>query len=519
MKKQLLKPMLVALLSLFGVNTWAAVGDVKTNADIDFSNAITDGAVAGTVNQMTIGTGGADSYIQDGWLRQGDHTNVVTIPESDLAGNRDVVKISFKKAWGNKNSMGSGFAIKDLQGEIIAKFQYARWDGKSTNSNTLGIDMGGLVGSHNSNKPILERYTSFDISIDYATKLITTVVTCMNPSATKTFTASMTNTNPVASFESFGYGVGGNTDRADAFDDLKITTTEGNYNVESATYTVNYVCDGTIIKTAERTGDVDSPISLTVEDKSDQVIDGVKYIYVSDDVEEKTVAGDGSTVVTVTFRKAATWSYAIKAVEGENVLGILSLGTVIEGDAVSFGYPQYYAVDGTLYQSAKQNANPWWGMNYTPTADNAEHTINYTKLDLTNIVFCKEAEDIETLTKITGGNTDIRASNRAGAYAASDAVITTLEPGKYILYSALYGNAGTTYTFKAGEATILELSTNGNPVHTASEEFELYAQTDIIVPQAGNGGNSPKVIDYIIIQKTGDVEMPVIEPAYGEIFH
>jgi hypothetical protein len=173
---------------------------------------------------------------------------------------------------------------------------------------------------------------------------------------------------------------------------------------------------------------------------------------------------------------------------------------------VSYGYSQYLAIDGVLYMSNKQSSNPWWGGSFTPTADNEIVTINYTAEGTTGVVFCEEGENISTLTPVTGGNTDIRASNRAGGYAASNAVITTLPAGTYKLCAATYGNAGTTFRFNAGGVTVLEIATNGNPVRTESEEFTLNGTVDIIVPQAGSAGTSPKTIDYIYIVKTGDVE-------------
>ena len=485
-------------------SAWAAAGDVTTNVDIDFSNAISEGVVDGTKNSMTIG--GSATYISDGWLRLCDGTNTITIPESDYAGDRDVVTVSFKMAWGNKNSMGSSFKFKDSEGEYIATFQFARWDGNSSNGNTLGIEMSGLYGSAWNNAPILDRATTFTISIDYSKKTITSVVSCTNPNASKTFTVGFDNTYPLASIEFSGYGVGGNTDRADALDNVKVVTTEGNYDAKSANYTVNYICGDNTIKSEVRTGDVGSEIVLLGDDTSDQTINGTKYIYIENNAEGKTIASDGSTVVTIKFREAEEWNYSIKAMAGEEELVVLTTGKVLEGDVVNYGYSQYLAIDGVLYMSNKQSSNPWWGGSFTPTADNEIVTINYTAEGTTGVVFCEEGENISTLTPVTGGNTDIRASNRAGGYAASNAVITTLPAGTYKLCAATYGNAGTTFRFNAGGVTVLEIATNGNPVHTESEEFTLNGTVDIIVPQAGSAGSSPKTIDYIYIVKTGDVE-------------
>lgn len=197
-----------------------------TVADIDFSNAISDGAVAGTVGSMTIGTGGAADYIQDGCLRIGDHANTIAIPAEKRPGSKGSAELSFKMTWGNKNSMGSGFRLKDAEGNEIASFQYARWDGNGKNANTLGIDMTGLVGSHYSNKPIIDRYTEFKIKVDYKKGIITSDVSCVNPVASNSFEVKLTNKNPLATVEFFGYNVGGNTDRTSSLDDVKIVTVQ-----------------------------------------------------------------------------------------------------------------------------------------------------------------------------------------------------------------------------------------------------------------------------------------------------
>jgi hypothetical protein len=217
------------------------------------------------------------------------------------------------------------------------------------------------------------------------------------------------------------------------------------------------------------------------------------------------VNGDNPSV-SFTMDAKSLITYNVVAVDGEgNILSTLSTGTVYEGETANYGYSQFIAVDGVLYTAAKQITNPWWGKSFTPQADGETVTITYTPEGTTGVVFCEEAENISTLTPVTGGNTDIRASNRAGGYAASDALITTLPAGKYKVAGATYGNAGTTFTVKAGEEIVLTITTAGNPVHTVGEEFVLTEETEIIVPQAGNGGNSPKTIDYLYIVKTGDV--------------
>lgn len=280
---------------------------------------------------------------------------------------------------------------------------------------------------------------------------------------------------------------------------------EKDASTETVDYTINYVFGDETVKTVSG----NSAVGTTIN--ADDVVwnaDNTQKYFAADDattsIELSSSASDN--VLTVELREASTVSYSINAVSGETTLFEIASGSVFEGESASYGYPQYYAKDGVLYKSSKYNTNPWWGGNFVPTAENGNLNISYSVEIESGVVFCEEGENIESLTPVTGGNTDIRASNRAGGYAASNAVITTLPAGTYKLCAATYGNAGTTFSFNAGGVTVMEITTSGNPVHTESEEFTLKGTVDIIVPQAGNAGNSPKTIDYIYIVKTGDVE-------------
>ena len=285
----------------------------------------------------------------------------------------------------------------------------------------------------------------------------------------------------------------------------------------SVNYIVKYMCGNTEIKTAvthqAKWGIV--PVLLDT-DKEDVVTENVKYVYASDDAADVTVAADGSTVVTINFTEISKVNYSLKAMAGNTELATIIEGSDFPETVISYGYSQYLAKDGLLYQSNRQNSNPWWGKSFTLGTEDYQATVSYTATSTTGIVFCKEAEDIEGLTVISGGNTDIRASNRKGAYATANTTITTLAPGSYKIYGATYGNSGITFTIKAGDATVFTIATNGNPVHTAGEEFTLATATDIVLQAGGNGGNSPKMMDYIIIQKTvAEATLAVTAAKYG----
>jgi len=268
-----------------------------------------------------------------------------------------------------------------------------------------------------------------------------------------------------------------------------------------ADYTINYQLNGTTVASETNSGDIGSTVNAK---PSIWNADHTQKYFVADGATTSFTIAKSGNEFNVAVREAENWTYYVKAYEGSTELMTISTNTVVEGETASYGYPQYIAVSGVLYKSTKQSSNPWWGESYTITENNSTRGFQYAKEGNESIVFCSEAEDIAGLTVVSGGNTDIRASNRKGAYATEETIITTLEPGIYRVFGATYGNAGTTFTLKAGDATVFTVSTNGNPVHTEGDAFLITETTDLVMPTAGNGGNSPKSMDYIIVQKAGE---------------
>ena len=244
----------------------------------------------------------------------------------------------------------------------------------------------------------------------------------------------------------------------------------------------------------------------------------VKYVYDSDDAASLKIAADGSTVVTIKFREAAKWNYTFNAVDEEgNPLqeGIVK-GTNFEGETFDVGYPYAINVDSTLYTSDKLSSDKkGYYLSYTLEADNQVKNITFKPTTTTDIVFLSEAENIEGLTKATNNNTFVRSSNGGSAYAAeADVEITKLQPGKYKLTAVVCDatkNAGSEWNFLAGENNIFKFTASTvNWAQGTSEEFEVNAETPIYLAK---GGSANQAVDFIYIQKTGDVEVA----AYKEV--
>lgn len=282
---------------------------------------------------------------------------------------------------------------------------------------------------------------------------------------------------------------------------------------QAATYTVKYVCGETEVKEATTgTGAIGSFYTVTEDDKASCMFNDVKYIYVSDDAASQAIAGDGSTVITVTFREAEKYNYTLKNSFGD----IIKEGTDWEGNTTNVAYPRYLAQDGTLYSAGNGSAGLYLHT-FDMSQNNVEATIDYTATETTGVVFIAEAEDIETLTVSTAANSTVRCSNGLGAYNAGegDALIANLPNGKYKLYTSTWGGTGVNFTFKAGETTVGAFECFGYIQDYNTEEFELNAASTPIT--LGATENPARCIDFVYIVKTGDAELAAPVAATGKM--
>ena len=294
------------------------------------------------------------------------------------------------------------------------------------------------------------------------------------------------------------------------FDNIVITVEKDNRVY--ADYKVTYVDEsGAEIKDATvRNGAANEAAEVVNSDKeSFKNADGTKkYIYKSDDSEGKTIAEDGSTVITVTFREAVKYNYSVEAVnEAGELMRSLGEYSDFEGENAKAPYNTYVLneSDSTLYEAAKT------GMEYNKyvalTEDNMKVQVTYTKSSISNVVYYQEAENVWGLTKATNGNTGIRSSNSASAYAAEEDVeLTSLSTGKYkmtaVICDAKTDKSGS-FSFIAKADTILTVNTvNVNWTSGTSEEFTVIGNTPISLVK---GGNDMQAVDFFYIQKTGVV--------------
>ena len=282
---------------------------------------------------------------------------------------------------------------------------------------------------------------------------------------------------------------------------VAVLVVEKDADASFADYTVKYMCGTTEVKPSTTgSGVVGSPIVLTDADKQNYYTsDGTAgYVYESDDSGSKTIAADGSTVVTVSFKEAKNIACKIKAMIGDAVADEMTYGN-FEGKSCSVPYNQFILKDGRLYEADVENNE----YNLHFVMDGEDKEIEYRPTSFTNVVYFSEAEDISGMHLSQSANANIRCSFGMGAYNDGEDPVyaATLPAGVYKISAQVWGNTGETLKVALGE-NVLACETSGSRVAYIAE-FTINEETDLMIPVCGS---SSKMLDWIFVQKTGDVE-------------
>lgn len=290
-----------------------------------------------------------------------------------------------------------------------------------------------------------------------------------------------------------------NAGRAYAIDNMSITS-KISADVP-ANYVIKKVC-GSVVLGEESFIGIEGKNPTISEDNI--FVDGKKYIYVSNDSEEKGTIEDGS-VYTLTYREAETYNYSVTGKVDDVVIKEFAKDKNFEGEKVSSPYLRYVEKDGVWYEAAR-GTSAFYKASTVLDSNNQELVIAYKKSDINNVAYFKEAEEIEGLTVSTNQNADVRCSNAAGAYNSSETpvVVTTLPAGTYQLTVGLWGG-------KQDQSQNFKLNDGGKEPWTipftgsfqdVSKELVLKAETEISIPKsdAANG----RCLDYVLIQKTAE---------------
>lgn len=289
-----------------------------------------------------------------------------------------------------------------------------------------------------------------------------------------------------------------NEDRAYAIDNFSIETEKT--QEATASYIVKKMCGTTELGSETGAGIVGTTPTLA---GADMWVDGKKYIYVGNDVEEKGgIAASGSTY-TLTYREAATYNYSVIGKVDDVVIKEFAKDKNFEGEKVSSPYLRYVEKDGVWYEAAR-GTSAFYKASTVLDSNNQELVIAYKKSDINNVAYFKEAEEIEGLTVSTNQNADVRCSNAAGAYNSSETpvVVTTLPAGTYKLTVGLWGGKDTqNFKLNDGGKEPWTIPFTGS-FQDVSKELVLKAETEISIPKsdAANG----RCLDYVLIQKTAE---------------
>lgn len=506
----------MAFLLLVGSSAWADAGDVTKNADIDFSNAISDGAVAGTVNSMTIGaTTNFNTEIASDesgqYLFLGDGINTVTIPSDQYAGKKDVVTIQFDMAIADGSNNHAAFYIQDADGGNIGYMKCALWSNGVANETNLGIAMDNTTFNKNGTNPkdaLWNKRTSFTITLDYLNNTITTVTQIQGGTAKDPIVVTMTNKNPVAKFvvQAWPSAAAGGAARRAKFGNLLIKTTEGDYSVASANYTVNWVC-GTIIKTDTRSGDIGATITLSPSDKETFFSEDktAKYQYVSDNTKDLTIKDDGSTVVEIILSEVGKYTYSVV----DNWGNTIASGEKFEDEAQMAYWSKYAKHEGKWYQANGEE----YGMEFN-NVDN-EWTVNYSTESSIDYFF-----EAEGLTKSKAPATEASgvkySAGKGVGHAANSSWYSDplTEGGVYTLAIAGYarrsGGEDIGISIRDAEGNLTETgksfkydNAGTEQINKEVEGIEIPAGCSIALVQPN--WNSTSYIDYITLTKTADL--------------
>ena len=278
---------------------------------------------------------------------------------------------------------------------------------------------------------------------------------------------------------------------------VSVLVMEKDASVATVDYTVKYVCNGQEVKEAEtRSGVEGQAIVLTANDTQNfYAADGsMKYIFVSSDVEGKTIA-DG-VVVTLTFREAEKYAWTAKS----NVGTYTMTGEAFEGDKVVVKYPLYVLVNGKLW--TKPATNKVFAQSFDVTENGVEFELTYSETDI-EAIYYTEVEDIEGMGIIASGNAEARSSQRAAGYSISGTTaITTLPAGKYKIVACFYSptSAGGQYSFYSGNREIWNFTTGNSNTTNGDAEFVLAKESSIDLGQ----GSKNAAVDYLYIQSLGE---------------
>lgn len=454
------------------------------------------------------GTAWSDADLTE-WTAPGDNTFSVTdagltisANKSNTTSTKDIKvtensSVTVSAVWAAGNATGTSntysvFGVGDL------KFLwYGSGSGLFVQAGSDEAVSLGLSGRNYRNKT-----WTIDATINQATGEIAYKISSGNTSKEGTLT------HPNGSYSLLTLGLGGKRPKWDNTTSLtSIKISEEKQAVTTANYTVQYLCDGKSIK-ANTTyeGVVGGSVTLGQSDMATITAeDGTRYIYESNDADGKVISDDGSTLVTVTYHKAAKATLNVNyVVNGETT----TLTTALEeADDASkdwtYVYPLYkQGTDGKYYKVDNAEA---FGEKVTFTdGETISKSVTYSSAD-DQVVFFGEAEGDQAGTDLTcsNGATGVVAAQN---YTNRGYQLGTYQAGKYDVIVNITANAGRNIVVRDASSTDQETnalaSTDGKSTGEQTLEFTLTEEKTLLVNghNAGVKSNQSADFDYVIVK-------------------
>lgn len=273
--------------------------------------------------------------------------------------------------------------------------------------------------------------------------------------------------------------------------------------VEMSTYTIKYLNEtGDEIKSAIVTPFVvGGEATATAEQMTPIYYNDKKYLYKEGNTTITLVADAAQNVITLVYREAQQCNYTVKVRYGSSEKTLIE-GSGFEEDVITYNYPEYMLDGTTLYLKNRNSSNPYFGKTITLTETSTTEYVEYADGVAQDVVFYKEAEQIDGFTPLATNNADIRCSDgKGGTIEGNDPVaLTTLPAGKYTIYGQVWGTSGYTATITASDATVWELASTGSLVD-ATAELALTEETTLYIKDSGDDERGLKMLDLIYIQE------------------
>jgi len=502
MKKQrLLKTLLVAASLFTGVSAWGAVGDETTNLNIDFTNAITDGKVAGTVGSITIG--GSNTVIVDAsdYLSVGNGTSTAALTGS-AAGSGDQVVVKFDLAFGKLSGKNVWFRLKDSSDDVIGEFEFCPYSG-TVSKNTFGIATDDIY--YASNTVIWERKVSFTITLDYKASKITTATTCLKSGAGKAATSAehevtMTNRQPLATFE-IGSNYN-NNGRLCAFSNLLVKTIEGE-SVAATSYTINYKLSDDVVKTVTSSSAVVGQVvtAETAIDGTETGFEGNHYLITAADAPTMTLVADAaSNVLNVPVRAPYTATlnvtYNVAGVD-ESPISTVFTETDDKVCGWSYSYPLYFQKSSKYYIADVTGTYGESGV-FT-NGQTINKTVDYTD-EVADVVFFEDAVGKTERFGASAGYTGIWGGDPSQTQIAS----FNLDAGIYEATFYIWAKAGSGSNHRGEQLDVngvMAVDVAGNINGERKFTFEVASDASTIDIYGKGSNKATDEIDYILIKK------------------